>query len=97
MKCYMDDLEPSNTVIGSNVTISYGCYFSLHGKGQGKTKIEINNGSYIGMRSTLMAKKNGLTIGENAIIGAGSVVVKDVAPNTTVVGVPAKEVAASPE
>jgi len=92
MKCYLDDLEPSNTSIGNNVTISYGCYFSMHGKGQTRTHIEIKDGAYIGMRATLMAKKAGLVIGEKAIVGAGSVVVKHVLPNTTVVGVPAKEV-----
>jgi len=31
-----------------------------------------------------------VTIGENAIVGAGSVVTKDVPPNTIAVGVPAK-------
>ena len=34
----------------------------------------------------------GATIGEGAVIGAGSVVAKDVAPYTIVVGNPAKEV-----
>ena len=34
MKCYLDDLEPQNTKIEDNVTISYGCYFALHGIGQ---------------------------------------------------------------
>jgi acetyltransferase-like isoleucine patch superfamily enzyme len=32
----------------------------------------------------------GITIGENAIVGAGSVVTKDVPPDTIVAGVPAK-------
>ncbi len=32
----------------------------------------------------------GVTIGENAVVGAGAVVTKDVAPNTIVAGVPAK-------
>jgi acetyltransferase-like isoleucine patch superfamily enzyme len=34
----------------------------------------------------------GVTIGENAIVGTGSVVTKDVPDNTVVVGVPAKAV-----
>lgn len=41
----------------------------------------------IGSSSTIMG---GITIGENAVIGAGAVVTKDVPPNTVVVGVPAK-------
>jgi len=34
----------------------------------------------------------GVTIGENAVIGAGSVVIRDVDPYTIVAGVPAKVV-----
>ncbi len=41
----------------------------------------------IGTSSTIMC---GVTIGENAIVGAGSVVTRDVPPNTIVAGVPAK-------
>ncbi len=41
----------------------------------------------IGTSSTIMC---GVTIGENAIVGAGSVVTKDVPANTIVAGVPAK-------
>jgi acetyltransferase-like isoleucine patch superfamily enzyme len=41
----------------------------------------------IGTGSTILC---GLTIGENAVVGAGSVVTRDVADNTTVVGNPAR-------
>lgn len=34
--------------------------------------------------------KNGITIGDGAVIGANAVVTKDVAPYSVVVGVPAK-------
>ena len=34
--------------------------------------------------------KGGITVGENAVVGAGSVVTKDVPPNTVVAGNPAK-------
>lgn len=90
MKCYLDDLEPRHTIIEENVTVSYGCYFSLHGKGQKHSSIKIGKGSYIGMRASIIAGNDGLTIGENSIIGACSLVNKDVPPNSKAVGVPAK-------
>ena len=42
----------------------------------------------VGMGSTVLSGIN--SIGDNVIIGAGSVVIRDVAPDTTVAGVPAK-------
>src|SRR6056297_1587388 len=51
MNAYMDDVEPSKTVIEDNVTISYGCYFACHGKGQSHTNIIIKKNAYIGMRA----------------------------------------------
>lgn len=93
MKCYLDDTEPQNTIIESNVTISYGCYFALHGKSQKRFIIEIKEGAYIGMRSNLIASKGNLIIGEKSIVGAASLVNSSVPPETTVVGVPAKPIA----
>lgn len=92
MKCYLDDLEPHKTTIENNVTISYGVYFALHGKGQPRTFIHLKNKSYVGMRAILIGKKNGLTIGEGAIIGSGSLVIKDVPDNEVHVGNPAKKI-----
>lgn len=57
-------------------------------KGYEKTKpIKIGNHVWIGTRVTIL---KGVTIGDNAIIAAGSVVTKDVPNNTIVAGVPAK-------
>jgi acetyltransferase-like isoleucine patch superfamily enzyme len=50
-------------------------------------RTEIKRGATIGSGATLLG---GITVGENAIIGAGSVVTKDVPPNTTVAGNPAR-------
>jgi len=47
----------------------------------------VKKGASIGSNATIIC---GVTIGENALIGAGSVVTKDVAPNTVVAGNPAK-------
>lgn len=49
--------------------------------------IHIEDNVWIGSNSVVL---QGVTIGEGAIIGAGSVVTKDVAPRTVVGGVPAK-------
>ncbi len=89
MKCYLDDLEPKNTIIEDNVTISYGCYFALHGIGQSHTHIHIKKGAYIGMRATIISGAEGICIGEKSIIGAASLVNKSFPDNITAVGVPA--------
>ena len=49
----------------------------------------VKKGASIGSNATILC---GITIGENALIGAGSVVVKDVPANTIVVGNPAREI-----
>ena len=90
MKCYLDDLEPSKTIIEDNVTVSYGCFFALHGIRQKHSFINIKKGAYVGMRATIIAGEEGITIGENSIIGACSLVNKSIPPNSKAVGVPAK-------
>ena len=47
----------------------------------------VKKGASIGSSCTILAN---VTIGENAILGAGSVITKDVPPNTIVAGNPAK-------
>lgn len=47
----------------------------------------INKGASIGSNATIMC---GVTVGEDAIVGAGSVVIKDVPPKMIVAGNPAK-------
>jgi UDP-2-acetamido-3-amino-2,3-dideoxy-glucuronate N-acetyltransferase len=49
----------------------------------------VKKGASIGSNATVLC---GITIGENALIGAGAVVVKDVPANSLVVGNPAKEI-----
>ena len=48
----------------------------------------VKRGASIGSGATIMC---GVTIGERAVVGAGAVVTRDVAPRTTVVGNPARE------
>jgi acetyltransferase-like isoleucine patch superfamily enzyme len=47
----------------------------------------VKRGASVGTSSTILC---GVTIGENAIVGAGSVVTKDVPPDAIVAGVPAR-------
>lgn len=59
-----------------------GNYFNTQAK-----PIKIGNDVWIGGNSTILA---GVTIGDNVVIGAGSVVTKDIPNNCLAVGVPAK-------
>jgi UDP-2-acetamido-3-amino-2,3-dideoxy-glucuronate N-acetyltransferase len=47
----------------------------------------VKKGASIGSNATILC---GITIGENALIGAGAVVTRDVPPNTVVAGTPAR-------
>lgn len=51
--------------------------------------IEIEDNVWLGGGAIVLA---GVTIGENSVVGAGAVVTRDVAPNTVVVGSPARMV-----
>jgi len=51
-------------------------------------KTIVKKGASIGANATILP---GIIIGENAMVGAGAVVIKDVPKNTTVIGNPARE------
>ena len=84
-----------NVFIGHNVTFINDKYpRSANPDGTMQTEADwkvvetfIKNGASVGSSSTILC---GVTVGENAIVGAGAVVTKDVPPNTIVAGVPAK-------
>jgi len=84
-----------NVFIGHNVTFINDVYpRATIADGKMKTAEDweciptlIKKGASIGSSTTLLC---GITVGENAIIGAGSVVTKDVPPNTIVAGNPAQ-------
>ena len=90
MRCYLDDLEPKMFTVEDNVTISYGVFFACHGRRQNHTPITIKKGADIGMRASVISGKNGVTIGENAVIGACALVNKDIPDNATAVGIPCR-------
>jgi len=84
-----------NVFIGHNVTFINDLYphaTTSEGKMQSDKDWEViptfvKKGASIGSSATILA---GVTIGENAIIGAGAVVTKDIPPFTIVAGNPAK-------
>ena len=76
-------------IIGDNVTIYHGVTLGGTGKEKGKRHPTIGDNVIIGCGSKVLGN---IKIGNNSLIGANAVVLKEVKPNTTVVGVPAKEV-----
>ncbi|MCL6636145.1 MAG: serine O-acetyltransferase [Peptococcaceae bacterium] len=75
--------------IGDNVTIYQGVTLGGTGKEKGKRHPTIGNNVVISAGARILGS---FTVGDNAKIGAGSVVLKPVPPNSTVVGVPGKVV-----
>lgn len=56
MKCYLDDMHYDLLTIGNHVTISYGVYFTCHGRNQHPLPINIEDNVYIGMRASVISK-----------------------------------------
>ena len=79
--------------IGHGVIIAWDCvimdrdYHSTGRSPEGVTPVTIGDGVWIGCRAMIL---KGVTIGEGAVVAAGAVVTKDVAPFTLVAGNPAK-------
>jgi serine O-acetyltransferase len=75
------------TIIGDNVTLYQGVTLGGTGKEKGKRHPTIGNNVVIGAGAKVLGNIN---IGDNSYIGANAVVIKDVPPNSTVVGVPGR-------
>ncbi len=73
------------TIIGENVTLYQGVTLGGTGKEQGKRHPTIGNNVMISTGAKVLGS---ITVGDNSKIGAGSVVIHDVPPNSTVVGIP---------
>jgi UDP-2-acetamido-3-amino-2,3-dideoxy-glucuronate N-acetyltransferase len=85
----------SGVFVGHSVTFINDRYpRATNGTGQLQTEADwvcqqtlVKRGASIGSGATLLG---GIVVGENAIVGAGSVVTKDVPPNSVVAGNPAR-------
>lgn len=75
--------------IGNNVTIYQGVTLGGTGKEKGKRHPTIGDNVVISAGAKILGS---FIVGENSKIGAGSVVLKPVPPNSTVVGVPGRVV-----
>lgn len=75
--CFINDRYPRATIAGKLKRL----------KDYSELPTLVKKGASIGSNSTILP---GITIGESAMVGAGSVVTKDVRPNTIVVGNPAR-------
>jgi serine O-acetyltransferase len=73
--------------IGDNVTVFQGVTLGGTGKEKGKRHPTVKDNALIATGAKVLGS---ITIGENSKVGAGSVVLKDVPPNSTVVGIPGK-------
>ena len=77
-----------DATVGADVNIGAGV-ITCNYDGANKHPTKIDDGVFIGSDTMLVAP---VTIGEGARTGAGSVVTRNVAPNTLVVGIPARAI-----
>lgn len=75
--------------VGDDVTLYQGVTLGGTSLLHGKRHPTLGNNVVVGLNAAVLGA---ITIGDNSRVGAGSVVVKDVPPNATVVGVPARVV-----
>ena len=79
-----------NVFIGPNVSFTNDRHPKSKNTAFFREGILVKQFASIGANATLLP---GVTIGENAVVGAGAVVTRDVAPGVTVVGNPARPLA----
>ena len=77
------------TEIGDNVTLYQGVTLGGTGKEKGKRHPTLGNNVMVGVGAKVLGAVN---LGDFARVGAGAVVLNDVPPHSTAVGVPAKVV-----
>ena len=77
------------TIIGDNVTLYQGVTLGGNGKETGKRHPTLEDNVMVSAGAKIIGS---FTVGANSKIGAGSVVIEEVPPNCTVVGIPGRVV-----
>jgi serine O-acetyltransferase len=75
------------SILGDGITLYQGVTLGGTGKEKGKRHPTLGNNVVVGTGAKILGN---ITIGDNSYIGANAVVIKDVPPNSTVVGVPGR-------
>lgn len=93
---FIDEVFPELVTVGCNVMITEGVMIFTHlydptysGHAMKVKPIKIEDDVFIGARSIIL---NGVTLGRGCVVGAASVVTRDVLPNVVVAGNPARQV-----
>jgi acetyltransferase-like isoleucine patch superfamily enzyme len=99
---FADDTETGKICIEDDVEIGAGVHFYVNNHAFNRTDIPIKYQGYFKSESILIKSGAwvgaccvilpGVTIGRNAVVGAGSIVTRDVEPFTVAVGNPAKTI-----
>ena len=76
-------------VVGNNVTMFHGATLGGTGNEKGKRHPTVGDNVIIGASAKILGN---IYIASGTKVGANSVVLKDTSPNSTVVGIPAKEI-----
>jgi acetyltransferase-like isoleucine patch superfamily enzyme len=88
LKANLDHTNPRGIYIGEGTLVAFGAIILTHDMARAlSTDTFIGRNCFIGAHSIIMP---GLHVGDGCIVGAGSVVTKDVEPNSIVAGNPAR-------
>lgn len=104
--CHVDVTRPSLVEIGNHVCFTRGCIILTHGYDwfvyrnlhdtvlPSSGRVRIGNNVFVGTRTVIL---KGVSVGDNCVIGAGSVVTRSIPANSVAMGVPARVVCSTEE